>query len=193
MADDPSQSVDPSSTDAHQSFADLYGEIARPLHAWAELRVRGPLAQALTAEDLAQEIAYRAYRDFDGFDPSRGTFRAWVFTVANRVAQDILRKVARRAAIGPGPVTGSGVTNLPANVTSISRRVARDEGMRTFLTVMDTLDETERRLLLFRGLEGLGHDDVARLLDVSVEAAKKRWQRLLDRLDRSLPDDLVMP
>ena len=47
---------------------------------------------------------------------------------------------------------------------------------------MDALPEDERQLLLFRGLEGLTHAEVATLLAVTPDAVAKRWQRLCDRL-----------
>ena len=49
--------------------------------------------------------------------------------------------------------------------------------------------QDERRLLQYRGLEGLEHQEVGALLGLSSDAAAKRWQRLRDRL-RDLPDVL---
>ena len=103
-----------------------------------------------------------------------------------RVAADALRSAARRhAAAGIGSLER--VDNeLPIEVTTISRRVRRDEALTAFVDHIATLDETDRGILLHRGLEGLEHTEVAELLDLSAAAAMKRWQRLRDRL-RELP------
>ncbi|NUP96163.1 MAG: hypothetical protein HUU28_08365, partial [Planctomycetaceae bacterium] len=37
-------------------------------------------------------------------------------------------------------------------------------------------------LLLRRGLEGLAHEDIARELGITTDAAIKRWTRLRERL-----------
>ena len=47
---------------------------------------------------------------------------------------------------------------------------------------IESLDEEERRLVLYHGLEGMAFPAVAELLGTTEEAAKKRWQRVRARL-----------
>lgn len=72
--------------------------------------------------------------------------------------------------------------DMPAETTTISRRVARDEAIQRFLERVETLDDSDRKLIILRGLEGLSHSAVANVLALSPEAAAKRWQRLRDSL-----------
>ena len=82
---------------------------------------------------------------------------------------------------------------VPDDATSVSRRVARNDGLARFIEGLEALDNDDRRLLIYRGLEGLMHEDVAKILDLSVSAVEKRWQRLRARLDSSaLPYDLFV-
>lgn len=176
--------MDPTDADP---FAVHYPAVAPALRAWAVLRTRGVLGRFLEAEDLVQEVCFRAYRSVAGFDPARGSFRRWLFGVASHVAADLLRQAARARARGFGPdVLGSRAGGVPEEATTLSRRVARDEGLLRFLARVGELDEADRDLLLWRGLEGLQLAEVARLQDCSEETAKKRWQRLRARL-RELP------
>jgi RNA polymerase sigma-70 factor (ECF subfamily) len=161
---------------ADNSFQRAYEAVAAPLAAWAHLRCRGPLGRVIDADDLVQEVVLAGWRAHERFDPGRGSFRAWLFGVANRVAAEALRQSARRA-------TPLEVEHEPiAELTTISRRVRRREAMTAFLDRLDELDADDRDLVAYRGIEGLDHRAVAELLGISPEAAGKRWQRLRDRI-----------
>ena len=50
-----------------------------------------------------------------------------------------------------------------------------------------TLPAEDRKVLLYRGLEGLPHLEVARRTGSSVQTVQKRWQRLRSWLKDVLP------
>jgi DNA-directed RNA polymerase specialized sigma24 family protein len=60
--------------------------------------------------------------------------------------------------------------------------VARDETVSAFLDRCSELEPTDRLLVLHCGIEGWNCADVARRLDLSHEAIRKRWQRLRQKL-----------
>lgn len=180
-ADDDSAPHDDSTL--HADFARRYAPIAPALHAWSRLQVRGVLATTVDADDLVQEVCVQAYRGFASYDPERAPFRSWLFGVAHNVVHTLLRDAARRHARGDRPeALASRAERLPDEATTISRRVARDEGLAAFVQRLEQLDDDDRRLLMYRGLEGLSHRDVGRLLELPEETVKKRWLRLRDRL-----------
>ncbi|MDF1798639.1 MAG: sigma-70 family RNA polymerase sigma factor [Planctomycetota bacterium] len=161
-------------------FASHYELAAPALCAWAALRCRGPLGTLLDADDLVQEVALEAMRAFERFDPEHGSFRPWLFGVATRVSASLLRSSARRHGIAAIDPLGS--QDLRAEVTTISRRVRRDEALTRLLEQVAKLEPIERDLLLYRGLAGLDHAEVAELVGLGTEAATKRWLRLRGRL-----------
>ena len=166
------------------AFARTYEPVAPAVRAWAALQARGPLGSVLDADDLVQEVLLQLYQSFPSFDPSLGTFRGWTFGVASRTAQSLLRRLARATARSGGPIEplASRAGSVPEDATTISRRVARDEGMQRFLARVAEFDEDDRRLLVHRGLEGLSHAEVGAVLGFSADVANKRWQRLRERL-----------
>lgn len=170
---------------AASEFSESYAVMAPALRAWAVLQTQGVLGRYVEADDLVQEVCFQAYRSYARYEPARGSFRRWVFGVASHVAADLLRQAARARSRGLGPdVLGSAAGGVPEDATTLSRRAARDEGLQLFLSRVQELEPQDRQLLLWRGLEGLQHAEVARLLECSEETAKKRWQRLRARLQR---------
>ncbi len=188
----------PSSSDAQSldssKFGALFEDVAPALHLWAVLRVRRSLQGVLEPEDLVQEVCFRAYRKFSAFDPARGSFRRWLFGVANFVLKEILADATRRGrrAARPDDSSRDRVAEIPADVTSVSRRVARDENLAAFIVQLGVLEEDDRRLLIYRGLEGLSHTEAAHLLGISADACEKRWQRLITRVTKLGPPPLFV-
>ncbi|HYC78561.1 MAG TPA: sigma-70 family RNA polymerase sigma factor [Planctomycetota bacterium] len=182
-------SAAPSDARDSGSFGALYAEVAPTLAAWADLRTRGALRAYLEPADLVQEVVCRAFQKFPTFDPARGAFRRWIFGVANNILRETLAAAARPGAAAVRLEVSSGdlLDQLPDDVTSVSRRVARDEGFRAFVAKLKDLDDDERRLLIHRGLEGMDHAEVSAVLGISRDAAEKRWQRLLRRLEEMRP------
>lgn len=167
------------------AFQALYDDLAPALHAWAEHRMRPMLHRACEAEDLVQEVWHRAVKALPGFDPGRFTFRAWVFGVAKHTLLHVLRQAGRQAHIvgADGHTTHmQGLAEVPEAITSLTKRVARDEGVALFRQLLAELPSEEQELALYCGLEGAACTTVATRLGLGVEATTKRWQRLRARL-----------
>lgn len=189
MPDAPGNEPAPREPATAERFVSLYAEAASTLFAWANLRLRPALRAFLEPEDLVSEICFRAFDRFRTFDPGKGTFRRWLFGIANNVLREALDTFAgpRGRARKPPGWSESPLANLPDEATSVSRRAARDEGLRQFVERLQELDDDDRRLLLYRGLEDLSHSEIGGLLNLSRDAVEKRWQRLQKRIEPWAP------
>ncbi len=175
--------VDRARADLEGGFADLYGRIAPAVYAWASLHLRDPLRRRLDPEDVLQEVCCRAFQGFRGYDPERSDFRAWIFGIARNVLRQALRRLSKsRSGGGEELSLSSEAPDVPDTATSISRRVARQEQLTRFLERVNELPDPERLLLIYRGLEGLPHEQVGKLLGVPAKTSAKRWERLRERL-----------
>ena len=165
-------------------FIGLYSDVAPALYAWASLRIRPSLRARLDPEDLVQEVCCRAFAGRERYDPTKGPFRGWVFGIAHVVLKNALEALARspRGAWGLSEESQQILDRVPADATSVSSRVARSERVRRLIDQARDLSELDRRLLILRGLIGLKHGEVAQRLEVTVDTAEKRWQRLRTRL-----------
>lgn len=176
-------SPEPGSHDPSASFLDALAESAPRLYAWAHVRIRGDLRRWLEPADLVQEVAVRACVRQASYDPTRGSFRSWLFGFANRVWLETLRELAR-APIGARrrPGGDSALGAILESVTSMTQRVARQESLQTAMRRLDTLDDDDRQLASLIGLEGLSHVEAAAVIGIAADACRKRWQRLRERL-----------
>lgn len=176
------------------AFSALYERIAPALYTWADLRIRPAHRAWIEPGDVVQEVWCRAWSAFERFDPERTSFRYWIFRIAKNVLLEGVRK-ASDPAFRQGAGTSErafALANVPDDATAISRRVARTEGLDLLREWLEALDEEDRTLALWVGLEGLPHQLVAERLDLEREAVSKRWQRLRRRLaEMKVPKEVL--
>jgi putative glutamine amidotransferase len=117
-----------------------------------------------TAEDLAQEAFTRAWRSLpDGLSPERQ--RAWLRRTSHNLAVDELRRRARRPTIAPDD---------NAAIARTVQEAAAPDAAREALT---SLPAHQRFVLLLHYDAGFSHGEIARLLDTTEEAVRKRVSR----------------
>ncbi len=165
-----------------QQFDEQYRHAAPAVYAWISLRLGPGLRAELEPEDVLQEVACRAYARRDTYDPGLGPFRGWIFGIARNVLLQSLEQLTGRGRPDREWLTTGGLAQVPEEATSVTRRVASDDLIVNFLERVGTLPESERVLVLQRGLEGLSYEDVGQTLGVEAAAAAKRWERLRKRL-----------
>ena len=114
-----------------------------------------------TAEDMVQEAFTRAWRAHpQGLSSERQ--RAWLHRTARNLAVDELRRRARRPTVVVDDIDG------------IEQLAAEPDAAREALA---TLTTHERFVLLLRFEAGFAHSEIARLLETSEDAARKRVAR----------------
>lgn len=139
-------------------------------HVEAALRAAVPSLRRLlggdrdAVEDVLQETRLRAWRtappELDG-----PRLRAWATRVARNLALDEVRRRTRRGAL---PLVDAAAVAAPDGYPERRRAVAQ---------ALAALTPHERLLLLLRHEAGLAHAEIAALVAVTPEAARKRVAR----------------
>lgn len=163
----------------------LFHRLAPALIAWASLRIPQQLHAHVSPEDLAQEVWLRAVRiHARSFDSTSSSDRAWLFAVAKNVLLEAKRSALRlRERSVDGSTTRLiALEAVPASISSITKRLSRDDGIRKFLVRVGEMEEDDRSLLLYCAMEELPLREAAERLGIDLEAATKRWQRLRARI-----------
>jgi len=169
-----------------QQFATEFLAVADALQLWARLRIRQDVQKSLDPEDIVQETCIRAYTNYSSFDPTRGSFRNWIFGIATHVLLKQLRALRRQGVIPESPRTERtpDVDLLLDSVSSVTSQIARREALAAVLAEAQQLEREERWLFVYRGLEGLEFAEIGERLGMHPEAARSRWRRVVERLRR---------
>jgi RNA polymerase sigma-70 factor (ECF subfamily) len=151
----------------------LYHSYERRLYGFG-LRLLGE--QGL-AEELVQETWVRLWQSAGRFDPDRGTVRAFLFTIARRVAVDLHRRPSSRR-LG-AEVEDAGAVEAAADQVLLAVTV-RD--------AMESLSPAHREVLELVFDEDLKLADVAERLDVPLGTVKTRAHHALRGLRQALEE-----
>lgn len=138
------------------AFDVLYARYERRLFAY----VRRWIFDVSRAEDVFQDVFMTVLRDRT-FDPDRGRFAPWLFTVArNRCLAEQRRDQTHAAAI----------EQLPVREAEAPRYAEVDRVRQA----MDALPEPQRQLLLLKQVAELTYREIASVLGVAEGTIKSR-------------------
>ena len=132
------------------------------------------------AEDLAQETFLELYRAAPRYT-ARGTFSAFIFTLARRRLIDNYRKRARRPLDFIDPTDF--VMQQHAEPVDGSREIEQ-----AFYHALAALPENQRNAILLRQQQGLAYYEIAKALDTSTSSVKTWIHRARTQLRQELKD-----
>lgn len=137
--------------------------------------------------DVAEDAAQEAFVRLAERPPrTEENLRAWLFTVATRIAVDEARGRRRRSELlekDSGRATLGEPADLPDEV------FARAERRRRVRAALDELGEKERAVLLLRE-EGFAHREIAAAVGTTTGSVGTMIARALRKLASHLPPDL---
>jgi RNA polymerase sigma factor (sigma-70 family) len=139
--------------------------------------VSGLLRDRSAAEDVTAQAFERAYRRRGGFDPRRGSRRAWLFGIARNAALDELRRRQRVTVLAADPEDVAAPSPDESAEVAV-RRAALREAMRG-------LDPRERELIALKFFAGLDNAEIAAVIGVSGSNAGTRLHRTMTKLRRA--------
>ena len=137
---------------------------------------RGVLGGDRDVEDVLQETFLVASERAPG---QPGALRAWLRTVARRLAVDRLRANSRRTRRERGAARAEA---LP----EVSELLVREETRRRLLEAVACLDEPYRTTMLWHYYAGKSVAEIAALLAAPIDTVRTRLQRALARLRQDL-------
>lgn len=160
-----------------EAFDALYCRYLTPVYRYLYSRVQN---QA-DAEDLTAQVFIEAleglvrYRD-------RGTFAAWLFTIARRRAIDHHRRQR--------PVVTLDENHDHPDEHDPLAQILQNERLQLLAQHLQTLDDDARELLRLRFAAELTFPEIGAVLKRRPEAVKMALHRLLQRLEKMMMDSI---
>jgi RNA polymerase sigma-70 factor (ECF subfamily) len=130
------------------------------------------------AKDLAQETFVRAYRSLGTFR-GQSRFSTWLYRIAVNLCLNHLESSARQ---DPAEVD----ERLPDARTDSLSALLDDERDRALAEAIETLPPQQKATLTLRVQQGLGHREIAEILECSEGTAKANYFHAVRALQRKL-------
>lgn len=148
---------------------------------------RRMLGDASEAEDVAQDVFLRVWREAPRWKPGQAKFETWMHRVALNLCYDRLRR--RRETADPGAgVNVADSAPMPSDQWLALQRAARVEA------ALAQLPERQRAAIVLVHYQELTNIAAAEMLEVSVEALESllaRGRRALKAALADVVDDLI--
>lgn len=110
------------------------------------------------AEDVLQETFLKLMSG--KYMVHEGKEQAWLYKVARNLCYDILRKESREVAL----------------------TVSQSREQYGYIDLISGLDLTEREIVTLKIVGGLTHQEIAKVVGLTVHATKKRYERAIQKL-----------
>lgn len=156
--------------------SDHFSQIVRRHIHWVYNLARRQLASPADAEDATQAVFILLLRKAHTFSGNR-PLGPWMYKSAMLICRDMRKKRNRRAIHEQ---------KAAAMRLSISHPPADSDLAVQLDAAIAHLRKSDQQIILLRFFQGLSHEQIAALLDISIEASKMRMSRAVEKLRQML-------
>ena len=141
--------------------------------------IRNIINNRESCEDIAQDVFFTAYRELASFDPVRGNFSTWLFTIARNKSINALRKKR--------PLS---MSELPqrSDRHNPSDELAERELFDKLDAGLEALPSAQKRAFVLAEFEELSYEDIAQIEGVRIGTVKSRINRAKKELAKVLKE-----
>jgi len=179
-----------------EALGELLEQHRAYLRILAERYIYGQLAARVDASDVIQQTCLSVYGNFDKFHgKEKAEFIAWLRRIHEQNIQNVVREhtLVQKRALGreqPRDDRQSESRQFPpADQTTASQRVLRDERAVQLARTLEKLPDDQREVVRLRHLEGWSLARIAGQLDRSEAATIGLLKRGMRNLRKYLLDD----
>jgi RNA polymerase sigma-70 factor (TIGR02960 family) len=193
-------------TRAKAGDGDAFRELTEPYRRELQVHCYRMLGSFQDAEDALQDTLLAAWQNLGGFE-ERATLRTWLYRIATNRCLNALRSAKRRPAMQwnvpnvepPEPTRLGEIVWLEPYPDALlagaidgplgpEARYEQTEAISlAFVTALQVLPPRQRAVLILRDVLGYHADEVADLLDTTVESVTSALKRARATLQRRLP------
>ena len=165
----------------------LYERYSRVVYSFA-LRILGD--QQL-AEELLQEVFFRAWRQGSAFQASRGTFITWLLSITHNMAIDEVRKRRRRPQKAESEDSEAVLAGVADKGQSVEDQVWVVALRGTISGAMEQLPLAQRQVIELAYYQGLTQREIAENLSEPLGTIKTRMRLGMQKLRAFLEEHEV--
>jgi RNA polymerase sigma-70 factor (ECF subfamily) len=143
------------------------------------------ISHQMDAEDLAQEVFLKAYRNIDSLsDPER--FKSWLYSIALNQITDHYRRKNVRSVVGDfgEDMEAPARAQMALQGEGTEEMVGKREMWSEIKGFRDALPDSEQEVFTMRFMDGLDIREIAEILNKSQSAVKTHLYRAVAKLKK---------
>ncbi len=155
------------------------------------------VANTEEAEDLAQEVFLRVYRNRKKYHP-RAKFSTWLFTIANHLALNVLRSRKRKPVVPLDTRDSGPLGPRPAEQLVLDRadqpcqNAQQQELIEVIRLALEGLNERQRVAVILNKFEDMNYAEIAQIMGLTTKGVKSLLSRARDNLRIALKNYIYM-
>ncbi len=169
--------------DIHDRFLEHYHEHKDKLLTYLMVRLNFNREQS---EDLLMDVVLKAYEHFDKFDPEKGSFKTWIFTLAHNHLINFWRDQSKKKTVSLEKLEEDGF--VAATVEHEGKAYLRIENEK-IQHVLSLMNGSEREIISLRYFEDMEYKEIAEVINkkegtirTGLSRAMKRFSEIYQKL-----------
>jgi RNA polymerase sigma-70 factor (ECF subfamily) len=138
------------------------------------------------AEDLTGQTFERAYMHRGKFDAAKGTFAAWLYSIAHNILANYYRTHQRRSTY---EAEGGLPADLMTSVSPPETQVIQAETISRLLRNLRHLNERDQEVITLKFAGQLSNKDIGQVMRLKEKTVSVVLWRAMQRLHRQLEED----
>ncbi len=161
-----------------EAFAALYSCYLDPIYRYIFFRT----GDECDAEDFSEQVFLKAWQALPAYRPVGACFLNWLYRIAHNLVADHRR---REKLIAFEDLPSYAAPPTPVEENALETIIAGEEN-EVLSRAISRLPEEYQQVIVLRFIEGLGHSEIAQILDKSEGACRGIQHRALEALSRVL-------
>ena len=168
-----------------EAFAALINRYTAPLYNFV-----ARLVGRNNASDIIQEVFIKVWKNIRRFDPTRASFKTWVFTIAKNTATDFLRK---KRSLLFSDIEKNDDENIDSFAENISVEnllpdeiLQKAEDVELLNKTLEKLRLDYREILTLYYQEEMTFEEIGKVLDKPLNTVKSQHRRAIIELRKML-------
>ncbi len=132
------------------------------------------------AQDLTEQVFLRAWEALPRYQARTSPFKSWLYRIAHNLIVDHHRRGSAEA------IPMEEEQGYESQQAAVLDQVIEDEETAVLAKAVAQLPDAQQQVLILRFVEGLSHEEIARIVHKSQEACRVIQHRALAALNRIL-------
>ena len=138
-----------------------------------------------TAEEILQETFWKVWNKSESYDPTKASFRTWLFSIARRGAIDSHRRASARPTL-QGDEMAEDVLNKTESESSVSDSVFGNQRRQAIRQALGQLSAEQREVIELAYFNGLTRREIASHKGIPLGTVHTRARLALQKLENVL-------